>query len=494
MTPEQRARFILAVHKKTLQHFDAGGTVLTGPSNPTVPNAVNPQNNGPLGSISTTLGTSNTFQASGAPIQAGTTAGQLNSAYSGVQGALGAQSGLASTLNPQVAGASAAQAGAINQLEGIANGQGPNPALAQLNQTTGQNINAQAALMAGQRGASANPGLIARQIAQQGASTQQQAAGQAATLEAQQQLGALGEIGGLTNNAISQAGQATTNATQAQENEQATLQNANTSLNNAITAQQGNINNTNAQVAQANANQNNNILGDIGNGLSSAASGIASLFEKGGRVQKMADGGAPNLGALAPTQTTASGLNTIPGIQLENSDFVFSPGKSGGAAKSGSSSSSSDEWTDADGNVIDMDDSANQPGGANFVGPLPPAAIAAPDAMARGGTVGYHEHFRSYFSGGSTDAVPAMVSAKEVYLNPKQVKQVLKGADPMKIGRKFEGKAQVKDDSLKNDTIKATLKEGGIVIPRHITTHQMSSEKAAAFVRRVAAQKGFKAA
>lgn len=67
-------------------------------------------------------------------------------------------------------------------------GGGPNPAQNMLNQATGQNVQQQGALMASARGASANPALIARLAAQQGGQIQQQAAGQAATLQAQQQL------------------------------------------------------------------------------------------------------------------------------------------------------------------------------------------------------------------------------------------------------------------------------------------------------------------
>src|ERR1044072_7649053 len=49
-----------------------------------------------------------------------------------------------------------------NQLQGVANGTGPNPALAQLNQATGANVANQAALMASQRGTGANAGALAR--------------------------------------------------------------------------------------------------------------------------------------------------------------------------------------------------------------------------------------------------------------------------------------------------------------------------------------------
>ncbi len=82
-----------------------------------------------------------------------------------------------------------------DMLQGIANGTGPNPAQAMLNQQTGANVAQQAALMAGQRGAGANVGLMARQAAQQGAGIQQQAVGQGATMQANQSLGAIGQMG-----------------------------------------------------------------------------------------------------------------------------------------------------------------------------------------------------------------------------------------------------------------------------------------------------------
>ena len=93
----------------------------------------------------------------------------------------------------------------------LAQGQGPNPAQNMLAQATANNIANQNALMAGQRGAGANAGLIARQAAQQGAGVQQQAAGQAATLGAQQQIAAMGGqqaqqqlMGGLAGNQVQQ--------------------------------------------------------------------------------------------------------------------------------------------------------------------------------------------------------------------------------------------------------------------------------------------------
>lgn len=87
------------------------------------------------------------------------------------------------------------QQGTAQMYRDIAQGVGPNPAQAALNNATGQNVANQAALMAGQRGASANVGLLARQAAMQGANTQQQAVGQSAQMQAQQQLNALQGLG-----------------------------------------------------------------------------------------------------------------------------------------------------------------------------------------------------------------------------------------------------------------------------------------------------------
>lgn len=83
-----------------------------------------------------------------------------------------------------------------DQYQNVANGTGPNPAQAALNNATSQNVANQAALMAGQRGAGSNVGLMARQAAQQGAATQQQAVGQSAEMQAQQQLAGMQGLAG----------------------------------------------------------------------------------------------------------------------------------------------------------------------------------------------------------------------------------------------------------------------------------------------------------
>lgn len=181
------------------------------------------------------------------------------------------------------------QSGVFNQQQNLANtfqqqmqGVGPNPALAQLANTTGQNVAQQSALMAGQRGAGANAGLMARQIAQQGANIQQQGAGQAAAMAAQQQLAAAGQLqqqqalmANLSGQQVGQLQNANQQLSTATQNQQNSMLNANAgqasnqtavNLQNAANQQQVNLNNS-AVVNKA--------IGGIGN---AAGAGLASMF------------------------------------------------------------------------------------------------------------------------------------------------------------------------------------------------------------------------
>lgn len=502
-----------------------GGGQAAGVSGPTtggtIGNAVNPNNQGFTGGIGGLLGLNNTFQAAGAPVQAGTNASQLNAAYTGVQGAINNQTALQAQAAQQ--GGFNNQANVFNQQQALANqlqeqslGGGPNPALAQLNQATGQNVANQAALMASQRGASANPGLIAREAAQQGAATQQQAVGQAATMRAQQQLaaeqqlaGQQAQLQGVAANQIGAQGQATTNLTNAQLGEQGQLQQANTALNNNVAAQQGNINNVNSQVAQANANSNSNVLSGIANAASSVGSFIGGLFAHGGPVA-LAEGGKVNLGTVGGPGASAAGAPgaAIPGTVAlptqQTPDWAKKrggmPGQTPGAAKTpdeaidpnaGSTSAESLTGPMSSGG-IDNAGGSIYGGGANFRGPMQPGLEALPATpLARGGNVhpGPHDSHVANYLMTKGEKIPALVSPGEVYLSPEKVRQVLAGADPMKIGQKITGKVQVKGDSKKNDTVPMTLEKGGCVIPRHIATHKMNKEKAELFVRRSMAMK-----
>lgn len=289
MTHDKKLEFIHKMSKLALEHvphYDSGGTVLGGPSNGAVNSTASNPNGGLVGSINQGLGLNNNFTAGSANIQAGTNQNQLNNSYNGVQTGLSNQQNLVNQTSVGTNQGLQAQGALSNQLSQEANGQGPNPAQAALNQSTGQNIQQQAALMAGQRGAGSNAGLLATQAAQQGASTEQQAVGQAATLQAQQQLAAQQAQQNLAAQQVSQGANAIQSNSQQQQNEQNILQGANTAYNNAAVGMQSNINNVNSQTAIANQNAASNTFGGILSGASSAF----NLFAHGGLV-KMDRGG-----------------------------------------------------------------------------------------------------------------------------------------------------------------------------------------------------------
>jgi hypothetical protein len=89
--------------------------------------------------------------------------------------------------------------------------------------------------------------------------------------------------------------------------------------------------------------------------------------------------------------------------------------------------------------------------------------------------------------------VPALLSPGERYLPPSTVKAVAQGkADPMRDGKKVPGKPKVggAKNSYANDTVKASLDEGGIVIPRSITQGKNPHWAAHKFVSAIMAKNG----
>lgn len=164
----------------------------------------------------------------------GVNQGDVQGANSGVNDALQVQRNFLDSLQAQ--NGIGNQSSVFNQLQGVANGQGPNPAQALLANQTGANIASQASLMAGQRGSSANAGLIARQAGMQGGNLQQQAVGQGAALQAQQSLGALNQLGGIAGQQVAQQ-QAGTNALAAGNLQRQQQYGAQLNDQNAINAQ-----------------------------------------------------------------------------------------------------------------------------------------------------------------------------------------------------------------------------------------------------------------
>lgn len=208
---------------------------------------------------------------------------QLNDSYNAYQNTAQAQQALLNALQAQNGLGNQTQV--YNQLQGVVNGTGPNPAQAMLNQATGQNVANQAALMAGQRGASSNVGLMARQAAQQGANIQQQAVGQGATLQANQSLNALGQAGNMANTmASNQIGQTNANAAGAL-NEQQILQSANQAQNQTTGGIFGGLLGGAASAATAGLMKANG-------GVIEPASHAGRFFAHGGNVgDKMKSGG-----------------------------------------------------------------------------------------------------------------------------------------------------------------------------------------------------------
>lgn len=232
------------------------------------------------------------FSAAQAPLIQGVNSGQANVAYDAAQTGLQQQQQLAQALAAQ--NGIGNQSSVFNQqqalataLQNQANGQGPNPAQAALNQSTGQNVATQSALMAGQRGVGSNAGLAARQIGQQGAATQQAAVGQGATLQAQQQLAAQqalqqqqAQLANLSTQQVGQQQNAVQGYNQAAQGEQGQVLGAIGQLNNASVGATSSQNSANAGIATANANNSAKAI----TGLASGAAGALS-FSKGGVVE-----------------------------------------------------------------------------------------------------------------------------------------------------------------------------------------------------------------
>ena len=343
-----------------------------------------------------------------------------------------------------------------DQMQNVANGTGPNPAQAMLNQATGQNVANQAALMAGQRGAGSNVGLMARQAAGQGAGIQQNAAGQGATMQANQSLNAMNQMAGIAGQQL--AAQQAANAAQAGMSNQIAGQQIGTTGQQQAemlgglygqaglgVQQQGGINATNAQLAQAQADTNKQVAGG---GLSGLAQGIGAMFAaEGGEVPHMADGGMPQPMAQTPKSRLGMFLNSNYGRQVEIPGSA--PGQKPGMALQTGMSDMGKAMGQAYKNYNAMP--SQQPSSpavdSTNLGSIPQTA-------AKGGQIAN--------TGGN-------VSAKK----PSQ-------------------KAEKSGDSYSNDKIPAMLSEGEVVIPRSVMQSKDPVKGSAEFVLKLLREKGKK--
>lgn len=370
-----------------------------------------------------------------APIAIGANTPQAYTAYNQTQGAMGQQDQLLSELANQQA--LQKQSSVYNQMQNVANGTGPNPAQAMLHQQTGQNIANQSAMMAGQRGAGANVGLMARQAAQQGAATQQQAVGQGATMQAQQSLGALGQMSGMANNmAGNLTGQVNQNVS-SQQNEQANILNALAGINSTQASMQANVNNVNGQLANTQMQGQQGVLGNMMN-TGGSMMGMAAMAEGGGVVAPAAvDSATPSFGTDAAAGAMAAG-----------------PPKSGGQDKSkgGGAQSAFGKYLTQGTSGQDATSNSLAP---NYAGSDLGQGSGALMAAMGGST-------RDFRSGGSVQAA-----------NQAE-------------------KAVAHGNNYANDKIPAVLSEGEVVIPRNVMQSANPADGAMKFVQAVMAKKGRK--
>lgn len=432
------------------------------------------------------------------------------------------------------------QQGLANQLQQQAMGQGPNLVQAQLAQNTGQNIAAQGALAAGQRGVGQNAGMLARQVGQQGAATQQGAVGQAATLGAQQQLAAQQALAqqqasmqGVAGNQVNQAASGYANNINAAQGEQGQVLGAIGNYNNAQVGMQSNENNTNAEIAKGNQASQQEFASSLG------AFGM-----------KLADGGpvevppaqAPAVGSLSVPSTPGgppannNHQNTMISDAMGSVSGLMGGGSGGGGMMSmlalladGGEVQQPMALAPQEDPLGTMPQQAAVPQIANHNGPKSqvgqilntggggdgsfannnhPNTMIADAISSLGGGGSQPQATTSQMLQGTPDAslagmggtmmaanggkVPAMVSPGEVYIPPSQMREVAKGKDPIKAGERIPGKAKVKGDSLKNDTVPATLEEGGVVLPKSIMESKNPHWAAHKFVSDIMARQGLK--
>lgn len=473
-----------------------------------------------MGAVTGLLGTGGGASGTGFAAPSGTNPQQLQTAYNQTQQGLADQQAFANALNPGSLQAMQSQQDLLAQLGQGAQGKGPNPALAQLNQTTGQNAANQAALMAAQRGSGQNAGMIARQAAHQGAGLQQQATGQAATLAAQQQL--------QQQQALQAQQQAMVNQRQSGLN--AYNQFANQQQGNLLGAQ-ASVNNANANLAGSTMKGQQNMLGGIMGGLGSvgqlfggggsAAAGAGGTAMAGGAGDLMSSGGGEMLGEGASLAAAEGGK-----IEMAEggAPILAQPTVPlAGAPMTGSAPilDAANNTPYSDGPQSNVGKHFSDPVSGVFGG-LGKSMFGKPEGGIGGGLgggavgdfagnvanmytrpgklTGFLGQGIAQNTGGLGKAlnfadggkVPAMVSPGEKYLSPNDVKKVEKGANPMEVGEKIPGKPKVKGakNDYANDTVPKTLEEGGIVLPRSVTQAKHPHWAAHAFVSAIMAKNG----
>jgi hypothetical protein len=351
----------------------------------------------------------------------------------------------------------------IQALQAQAAGQGPSIAQNQLNQTTEQNVNRGVAQAASAKGV--DPALAARMGLDATAQANQAAAGQGATLRAQERLGALGQLGGAigqqsqTNLGLAGlGGQMASNFGQLQNQ-----QNAN-AIDNAMRAQ-----GITAQTALANSQAGQAMTGGLMSGIGGLMGGGAAGKAFGGEI-KGYDSGGPVLGVdmsgvsgsnnpfasvLASKQGPSLGVDTsMPGTGINKP----LEGPNLGIDYSGVSPTKFNSPTIESG-VAPIERGAGQQQGG-----VPSTGTAA---LAKG-----MGDFMAGFNGENARAI----GEKGMSMMPMLLSN----------GGLLPG------DHPKNDIVPAMLSPGEIVIPRSIAQSPDAAEMSAKFVAAIKKNKGKK--
>lgn len=325
----------------------------------------------------------------------------------------------------------------------------------QMQGATNNNIKNATGVMANAKGI--NSAMAAREAGYNAANTQQQASNQLAQTGAQSQLEA--QMAGqniLSNNLNSQYANQTSTYNQ---------QNALNQQNAQFGATQG------LAIAKG-------IGSFLGGGMSALAGagggggGAAALAANGGMVQQMADGGD----ASSPDDTSVSQPATIGNPYGQVAAFMQNLDTSKGPASQGGKMMDN-EFTTLGKGVGGLFNSFGSSGSD---------MTSAPQSSPTPDDASLQEQFAK--GGKAKKKIPAMVSPGETYLKPNQVKQVAKGANPLKVGEHIPGKPKVPGNSYANDVVPKKLDAGGVVIPNSVMQSSDPAHNAYKFVQAVMAK------
>lgn len=363
------------------------------------------------------------YNAQGASLQNPVTQQQIDDSYKSTQDALAQQKAFTAAMNPGALGGLSAQQQLSGMLMNQAQGGGPNPAQAQYQQNINQLAAQQAGAIAGQKGI--NPALAARMASQQGGMAKQNAAGQSAVLQAQQQLAAQGALGNLSAQQVGQNQQGLGIYNQAAQSGQQNLLNAQQGFNNQAVSNQANVNNNNAAISGVAAQGQMGFMNQVGKSMPV----IGGMFGyEGGMVPSYADGGEVGYttnflfgGAPMPdTSQNAPDIGQAPntmGNQAAVAGMFKSKGATAAPVKQGATM-------------------AGDPGVVSDLAPM--AMMAAQGAMVPG---------KAAVKGNSikNDVVPAVLSPGEIVIP----RDVVNSKDPAGNAAKFVAAIMAKKRGLK---------------------------------------------